>query len=81
MEAELVASAPPSASFSPSGIVINGPGQIVVSVIPPSGQPVPVFAINIAFSASASVPTLKHSVIINIYTMVNTDWRMPPTHR
>jgi hypothetical protein len=63
--------------------VINGPGQIVVSVIPPSGQPVPVFAINIAFSASASVPTLKHSVviIIDIYKMVNADWRMPPTHR
>jgi hypothetical protein len=60
MEAELVASAPPSASFSPSGIVINGPGQIVVSVIPPSGQPVPVFAINLAFSASASVPRPHH---------------------
>jgi hypothetical protein len=55
MEAELLASSPPTGTYSPSGGVINGPGQIIVSVIPPSGQPIPVFAINIAFSASATV--------------------------
>jgi len=75
---EMVASAPPSAAFSPGGIVINGPGQIIVSVIPPSGQPVPVFAINLAFSASASVPQ-PH--VIKGCKVVNTDWQVRSTHR
>jgi hypothetical protein len=56
MQAELVTSSPPTASFSPQGIQVAGPGLITVSVLPANGNPVPVFAFNIQLSTSAKVP-------------------------
>ena len=55
MQAEIVTTSPPTASFSPQGIQVAGPGQIIVSVLPASGSPVNVFAFNIQLSTSAKV--------------------------
>jgi hypothetical protein len=68
MQAELVTSSPPTASFSPQGIQVAGPGLITVSVLPANGNPVPVFAFNIQLSTSAKVPLLplRHGVLSSV---------------
>jgi lipopolysaccharide-binding protein len=55
MHAELTTTSPPTATFSPQGVQVVGPGQIVVSVLPANGAPVPVFALNINLATSARV--------------------------
>jgi hypothetical protein len=35
MQVQLTTLSPPTAVFSPQGIQVNGPGQIVVSTMPP----------------------------------------------
>jgi hypothetical protein len=60
MQAEIVTTSPPTASFAPQGIQVAGPGQIIVSVLPASGSPVNVFALNIQLSTSAKVRRDTH---------------------
>ena len=55
MQAELHTTSPPKATFSHDGIRVAGPGQVVVSVLPHGGAPVPVFALNIDLTTSAKV--------------------------
>lgn len=56
MRAEILTVAPPTATFTPQGVQVNGPGQIIVSVLPATGNPVPVFALNLTVSTSGKVP-------------------------
>jgi hypothetical protein len=59
MQAELHTTSPPKATFSHDGIRVAGPGQVVVSVLPHGGAPVPVFALNIDLTTSAKVHHLR----------------------
>lgn len=69
MQAEIVTTSPPTASFSPQGIQVAGPGQIIVSVLPASGSPVNVFAFNIQLSTSAKVRhDARHTPISGLLT-------------
>ncbi|ELR16783.1 LBP / BPI / CETP family, Cterminal domain containing protein [Acanthamoeba castellanii str. Neff] len=71
MQAEIVTTSPPTASFAPQGIQVAGPGQIIVSVLPASGSPVNVFALNIQLSTSAKV-TVQNGRIYADLTYLNS---------
>jgi len=58
MQAQFTTSSPPTAQASPQGILISGPAEIVVSVLPPDADPVPVFGINIKLISSGKVYSL-----------------------
>jgi hypothetical protein len=65
MRAEIMTTSPPVATFSPQGVQVAGPGQIIMSVIAANGSAVPVFALNIQLATSAKVTYFMVKCFVN----------------
>jgi len=71
MQAQFTTSSPPTAQASPQGILISGPAEIVVSVLPPDADPVPVFGINIKLISSGKA-TVSEGKVLGVLSYLNS---------